>query len=106
MRFDWVTIYTIWVFSSIASACIDASLFKPRRAFIYEYFHVSRISATLAHHKTLTMENANEVMYDVVDQLMNEVYKLLMMNHISAFDETGCFDYSQFEDRPAYCFLP
>jgi len=44
------------------------------------------------------MENANEIMDDAVDQLMNEVYKLLMMNHISAFDETGNFDYSQFED--------
>jgi hypothetical protein len=44
------------------------------------------------------MENANEIMDDAVDQLMNEVYKLLMMNHISAFDETGSFDYSQFED--------
>jgi len=44
------------------------------------------------------MENANEVMDDAVDQLMNEVYKLLMMNNISAFDETGNFDYSQFED--------
>ena len=44
------------------------------------------------------MENANEVMDDAVKQLMNEVYKLLMMNHISAFDESGNFDYSQFED--------
>ena len=44
------------------------------------------------------MENSNEIMDDAVDQLMNEVYKLLMMNHISAFDESGNFDYSQFED--------